>query len=157
VSLEQQTDEIAHVGYSILKGTPERRRIAELRDVLATSGSFVNSAQVSADFKLTPGEYVIVPSTFQPHVEQEYLLRVEGDGVAEFKPVLEWETVTFTGNYSPKSGGCQNNRDTWMNNPKFKFEVPKKTRLGITVAVNEPSNTYHHGFYVFGKEIVRGT
>jgi len=156
VSLEQLTDTLTHIGFTVIRGDGSQRRKAEMTDVLGNSGSFVNSAQVSADFKVTPGEYLVVPSTFRPHEELEFALRVEGDAVADFKPVLEWETVTFVGKYLTKSGGCQNHRDTWKDNPTFKFEVPKKTRLGITVAFNENVTGHHHGFYVFGQEIVRG-
>ncbi len=157
IALEQLTENLTHIGFTVMKGDGTQRRRAEMKDAVGNSGSFVNSAQVSADFKLTPGDYIVVPSTFRPHEELEFTMRVEGDAVAEFKPVLEWETVTFTGKYATKSGGCQNNRDTWMNNPVFKFEVPKKTRLGITVAFNEDVQGHHHGFYIFGKEVVRGT
>lgn len=157
VGLEQLTENPTHIGYTVLKGDGSQRRKPEMKDSVGNSGSFVNSAQVSADFKLPAGDYIVVPSTFKPHEELDFVMRVEGDGVAEFKPVLEWETVKFTGKYATKSGGCQNNRDTWMNNPVFKFEVPKKTRLGITVAFNDDVHGHHHGFYVFGKEVVRGT
>ncbi|XP_022828830.1 calpain-B isoform X5 [Spodoptera litura] len=40
------------------------------------SQAFINLREVSARFKLDPGSYVIVPSTFDPDEEGEFLLRV---------------------------------------------------------------------------------
>ena len=42
----------------------------------AKSKSFVNLREVSARFKLRPGTYVVIPSTFDPNEEGEFLLRV---------------------------------------------------------------------------------
>lgn len=42
----------------------------------ARSKSFINMREVSGRFKLPPGSYVIVPSTFKPQEEGEFLLRI---------------------------------------------------------------------------------
>jgi len=43
---------------------------------VARSPSFINLREVSCRFKLPPGVYAIVPSTFDPNEEGEFLLRV---------------------------------------------------------------------------------
>ncbi|CAH1119743.1 unnamed protein product [Phaedon cochleariae] len=43
---------------------------------IARSPSFINLREVSCRFKLPPGTYCIVPSTFDPNEEGEFLLRV---------------------------------------------------------------------------------
>ena len=42
----------------------------------ASSETFINLREVTCRFKLPPGVYCIVPSTFDPNEEGEFLLRI---------------------------------------------------------------------------------
>ena len=42
----------------------------------ARSKSFINLREVVGRFKLEPGSYIVIPSTFEPDQEGDFLLRV---------------------------------------------------------------------------------
>ncbi|XP_063857793.1 calpain-B-like [Scylla paramamosain] len=52
---------------------------------VARSPSFINMREVSCRFKLPPGTYCIVPSTFEPNEEGEFILRVFSEKANEME------------------------------------------------------------------------
>lgn len=43
---------------------------------IASSGAYLNKREVTKRFNLNPGEYVIIPSTFEEDAEIKFLLRI---------------------------------------------------------------------------------
>ena len=43
---------------------------------VAKSPTFINMREVCGRHKLPPGTYCIVPSTFEPHMEGDFLVRI---------------------------------------------------------------------------------
>ncbi|KAF4097816.1 calpain-8 [Onychostoma macrolepis] len=84
------------IGFAIYKVPDEimgRNNIHLGPDVLlrqrsiAGSNTFINLREVSERFKLPPGEYVIIPSTFEPHRKGGFVLRVFTEKEAAASPM----------------------------------------------------------------------
>ncbi|XP_072887492.1 calpain-1 catalytic subunit-like isoform X2 [Hemitrygon akajei] len=83
--LRQDGQDMETIGFAIYEVPQEyagRSAVHLKRDFFLTHGSrarselFINLREVSSRFRLPPGEYIIVPSTFEPNKEGDFCLRV---------------------------------------------------------------------------------
>ncbi|XP_037937392.1 calpain-B [Teleopsis dalmanni] len=67
---------IYHLTDRDLESRPQGITFFKYRASVARSPHFINTREVCARFKLPPGHYLIVPSTFDPNEEGEFIIRV---------------------------------------------------------------------------------
>ncbi|XP_070491608.1 calpain-A isoform X2 [Chironomus tepperi] len=80
------------VGFAIYRVTerdlaqkPLKMNFFKYNASVARSPAFINLREVSCRFKLPPGNYLIVPSTFEPNEEGEFLIRVFSESKNTFE------------------------------------------------------------------------
>lgn len=82
-SRKNQGVDMLTIGFAIYRLTerdmhvkPQRLNFFKYNASVARSAAFINLREVSCRFKLPPGHYLIVPSTFDPNQDGEFLIRV---------------------------------------------------------------------------------
>ena len=82
VSLAQRKvpgNKLHQIGFTIYEANDTNSYDAEhlkSTKALATSGSYINYREIFGRFILFQGDYIVIPATFAPNTEAEYLLRI---------------------------------------------------------------------------------
>ncbi|CAD5219944.1 unnamed protein product [Bursaphelenchus okinawaensis] len=74
------------IGFAVYElPSPRRQQEDYLKHAhtIAKNPVFINSREVTARFRVPPGEYLIIPSTFEPNEDAEFLLRIYTSGQVE--------------------------------------------------------------------------
>ena len=82
ISLAQRKiplEKLHQIGFTIYKEIETGDYSADYfksTQAIGTSGSYINYREVFGRFSLTKGSYIIIPATFLPNTEAEFLLRI---------------------------------------------------------------------------------
>ena len=82
ISLAQRKiplEKLHQIGFTIYKEIETGDYSADYfksTEAIGTSGSYINYREVFGRFSLTKGSYIIIPATFLPNTEAEFLLRI---------------------------------------------------------------------------------
>ncbi|TKR77528.1 hypothetical protein L596_018482 [Steinernema carpocapsae] len=75
------------IGFAVYDAGPTHSRLTQgyfqSHKSVARSPAFINLREVTGRFRMPPGEYVIVPSTFEPNQEADFMLRIYTNGFIE--------------------------------------------------------------------------
>ncbi len=84
-----------------MNSSRSQRFYADTLDRIGSSGSYINSREVTMRFRLEPGHYLIIPSTYEEDKTCEFLLRilteqeVKGSALEEHKSEELNESESF--------------------------------------------------------------
>ncbi|XP_053567152.1 calpain-9 [Bombina bombina] len=77
------------IGYAIYQcpGTESqlKKEFFKFNPSKARSKTYINLREISQRFKLPPGEYMLVPTTFEPHQEADFCLRIFSENKAKIE------------------------------------------------------------------------
>jgi len=122
-------------------------------DRISTS-LFCGMRDISLEFIAQPGEYIIMPSTFNPGIEFKFELTVYTEFKANaFEITKELPKKVIRGAWrGPTAGGCVNYPKTWLNNPQFLLELDRKGTVIVTLEQELSPNEQPEciGIYAFG-------
>ncbi|EGG21714.1 calpain-like cysteine protease [Cavenderia fasciculata] len=167
ITLQQHaSNNVFHIGFYVARANPtqpERKLLQLARDNLVpgVDNSFLRSSKVSNRVTLEPGNYIIVPATFEPGQEGGFDLELTSDSsndllstsITEVLPDRDWRKISdtsFEWRGNSAGGSFSGSSATWKDNPKFMFELAVGGQVTTILSKNDDvSRDTYIGFYVF--------
>jgi len=121
-SLAAINKEYDPIGLYVLKAKDLKyRKKSSLPDERVATSTITTVRDLSYEFTIPPGDYVVVPCTFTPGIQLKFGLCLYSSQPVEMRELTTvMPSKTLAGAWrGPSAGGCANNRDTWMGNPQF--------------------------------------
>uniref|UniRef100_A0A8C5Q953 Calpain-9 n=1 Tax=Leptobrachium leishanense TaxID=445787 RepID=A0A8C5Q953_9ANUR len=89
--LRKEGADLLTVGYAIYqcpgKETQVTKDFFKFNASKARSKTYINLREISQRFKLPPGDYMLIPTTFEPHQEADFCVRIFSEKKAEIKEI----------------------------------------------------------------------
>jgi len=145
----------ASIGFNVFKTDNTRKLTSADPSKVVHKMNYAPSRHVADYFPLDPGEYVLVPTTFNPSQLMPYYLHVFSYSPIECHLIGDGPgraAAVASGKWSGKtSGGCFNHQ-TWVNNPKYLMKFGKSTGSHDVefVLIQGSKTTCFIGLYIFG-------
>ncbi|XP_066277385.1 calpain-9-like isoform X2 [Branchiostoma lanceolatum] len=93
-----------------------KRRDVMTEAPVASSGSYINYRERSSHFQVAPGEYIVLPSTFNPNEEGEFILRVFTEKEASAEEQQDDDKIVKQDKPKPP-------KEEWSDEKKDKFKA----------------------------------
>eukprot|EP01104_Vermistella_antarctica_P017297 TRINITY_DN6101_c0_g1_i1.p1 TRINITY_DN6101_c0_g1~~TRINITY_DN6101_c0_g1_i1.p1 ORF type:complete len:869 (+),score=173.02 TRINITY_DN6101_c0_g1_i1:217-2823(+) len=151
VLLTQENTEFDAIGYYVVSSEERAHKMHAIppKQVIAKS-EFARNTEACSEHTLQPGNYVIVPCTFDPGHAGSFDVTIFSDDDVHFYELKNAEETILNGEWSGSSAGGCVNFPTWRNNPQFFLIVNQQSKLTITLRQVGMGSTRVEsiGFYV---------
>jgi len=140
--LQKPEGKYHHIGFIVMKAEPSKKRKFVTADAVYQT-QFMNTQTNSGELDIQAGAYNILACTFKPNCENTFEISVSGNhlqkaSLYELTPANDWKKTSLKGAWvQGKCGGCSNHKNTWMQNPLYRLEVPQADLFKIIVDVHD--------------------
>jgi len=103
----------------------------------AARSTYSNMREICQRFKLAPGHYVIIPSTFKPNEEADFLVRIYSERGVDSSEIDEETTITDTSDQAIKDLEARGQDPSQISQNIPKIETARRMRKARTVTESD--------------------